>query len=43
MKKKIYEKPSVEVVVLQQQTHLLQVSSIEVNANMNTKWDEEEL
>ena len=23
MKKKIYEKPSVEVVILQQQTHLL--------------------
>ena len=39
MKKKQYEKPSVEVVVLKQQPQLLAGS--DVNATMNGTWTEE--
>jgi hypothetical protein len=39
MKKKEYEKPSVEVVVLKQQPTLLAGS--DVNATMNGTWTEE--
>jgi hypothetical protein len=38
MKKKQYEKPSLEVVVLNQQTALLAGS--EVQATMNETWEE---
>jgi len=43
MKKKEYEKPSVEVVVLKQQPTLLagSVNSGDVNATMETEWEEE--
>jgi hypothetical protein len=43
MKKKEYEKPSLEVVVLKQQPTLLQssVNSGDVNATMNDTWTEE--
>jgi len=41
MKKKQYQKPTMQVVQLQQQTHLLQASaSGEVNATMNTEWED---
>ena len=43
MKRKQYEKPSLEVVVLKQQPTLLQasVNSGDVNATMNDTWTEE--
>ena len=43
MKKKKYEKPSLEVVVMKQQPTLLQssVNSGDVNATMNDTWTEE--
>ena len=41
MKKKIYEKPSVEVVVLNQESLLNTVSGNNVTATMNGTWDEE--
>ena len=42
MKKKHYEKPSVEVVVLKQQPTLLQASmNGDVNATMNGTFEEE--
>ena len=40
MKRKIYEKPSAEVVKLQQKEALLQSS---VNATMNGTWTEEDI
>ena len=41
MKKKQYEKPSVEVVVLKQQPTLLAGSvNGDVNATMETEWEE---
>ena len=42
MKKKNYQTPTMEVVKMQQQTHLLQASG-EVNATMNDEWVEEDL
>ena len=42
MKKKLYEKPSAEVVKLQQKEALLQLST-SVNATMNTTWEEVEI
>ena len=44
MKKKKYEKPSLEVVVLNQKPTLLQasVNSGDVNATMNDTWTEED-
>lgn len=43
--KKVYQKPSLEVVELRQQTSLLQNSVFdnEVNAAMNTTWEEENI
>ena len=46
MKKKLYEKPSAEVVKLQQKEALLQPStskSVNANATMNTTWTEEDI
>ena len=44
MKKKQYQKPTMNIVKLQQQTHLLQASaSGEVNATMNSTWEEEDI
>jgi hypothetical protein len=45
MKKKEYEKPSLEVVELKQQPQLLQssVNSGDVNATMNGTWEEEDI
>ena len=40
MKKKLYEKPTMTVVKLQQQPQLLQ-SSVSVGATMETEWTEE--
>ena len=40
MKRKKYEKPSAEVVKLQQKEALRQASG-DVNATMNTTWEEE--
>jgi len=42
MKKKNYQTPTMEVVKMQQQTHLLQASG-EVNATMNSTWEEEDI
>ena len=42
MKRKDYEKPAMEVVELQHQTHLLQASG-EVSATMNDEWEEEDI
>lgn len=42
MKKKDYQKPTMRVVQLQYQTHLLQASG-QVNATMNTEWEEEDI
>ena len=41
MKRKKYEKPSVEVVVMKQQPQLLAGS--DVNATMNGTWEEEDI
>lgn len=44
MKRKDYLKPTMHVVQLQHQTHLLQASvSGEVKATMNTEWEEEDI
>ncbi len=41
MKRKDYQKPTMNVVQLQHQTHLLEASvSGEVKATMDTEWDE---
>ncbi len=37
MKRKDYQKPTMKVVQLQHQTHLLEAS---VSATMNTEWEE---
>ena len=42
MKKKDYQKPTMQVVKLQQQQHLLQASG-QVNATMNSTWVEEDI
>ena len=42
MKKKVYQRPTMQVVKLQQQQHLLQASG-EVNATMNSTWLEEDI
>jgi len=43
MKRKDYQKPTMEIVQLQQQSHLLAGSTRgEVNATMNDEWVEEE-
>ena len=41
MKKKIYEKPSMEVVVLNQESLLQTVSGNNVSATMTHEWTEE--
>ena len=41
MKKKIYEKPSVEVVVLNQESLLQTISGNDVTATMTHEWTEE--
>ena len=43
MKKKFYEKPSVEVVVLNQESLLNTVSGNDVTATMNGTWEEEDI
>ena len=44
MKKKDYQRPTMQVVKLQHQSHLLQASpSGEVNATMNSTWEEEDI
>ena len=42
MKKKMYEKPTMQVVQLKQQPTLLQASA-QVNATMNGTWEEEDI
>jgi hypothetical protein len=41
MRKKLYEKPTMNIVKLQQQTHLLAGS--QVGATMDSTWSEEDL
>jgi hypothetical protein len=44
MNKKDYQKPTMQVVKLQQQQHLLQASaSGQVNATMDSTWEEEDI
>jgi len=44
MKRKDYQKPTMQVVKLQHQAHLLQASvSGQVNATMDSTWEEENL
>ena len=43
MKKKIYEKPSVKVVVLKQELLLQSVSGNNVKATMTNEWEEVEM
>ena len=40
MKKKLYEKPTMQVVLLKQQPQLL-AGSVSVGATMNGTWEEE--
>ena len=40
--KRKYEKPSQRVIELKHQTHLLQTSG-QVQATMNTEWEEEDI
>ena len=42
MKKKLYERPTMQVVKLQQQAQLLAASG-QVGATMNTEWEEEDI
>lgn len=42
MKRKDYQKPTMQVVKLQHQAHLLQASG-KVNATMNSTWEEEDI
>ena len=42
MKRKDYQKPTMHVVKLQHQAHLLQASA-QVNATMNSTWEEEDI
>ena len=44
MKKKDYQTPTMQVVKLQQQAHLLQASvNGQVNATMDSTWEEEDI
>ena len=44
MKRKDYQTPTMQVVMLQHQAHLLQDSvSGQVNATMNSTWEEEDI
>ena len=44
MKRKNYERPTMQVVKLQHQAHLLQASvNGQVNATMESTWEEEEI
>ena len=43
MKKKFYEKPSVEVVVLNQESLLQTISGNDVTATMTHEWTEEDI
>ena len=44
MKKKVYQRPTMQVVKLQHQAHLLQASvNGQVNATMNSTWEEEDI
>jgi hypothetical protein len=44
MKKKDYQKPTMNIVECEQETELLQASaSGEVNATMNSTWEEEDI
>ena len=44
MKKKDYQRPTMQVVKLQHQAHLLQASvNGQVNATMNSTWEEEDI
>ena len=44
MKKKDYQTPTMKVVMLQHQSHLLQASvSGQVNATMESTWEEEDI
>ena len=42
MNKKVYLTPTMQVVKLQHQAHLLQASG-QVNATMNSTWEEEDI
>ena len=42
MKRKDYQKPTMQVVMLQHQAHLLQASG-QVKATMNSTWEEEDI
>ena len=42
MKKKDYQRPTMQVVKLQHQQHLLQASA-QVNATMNSTWEGEDI
>ena len=42
MKKKVYQTPTMQVVKLQHQAHLLQASG-QVQATMNSTWEEEDI
>ena len=42
MKKKDYQTPTMQVVKLQHQAHLLQ-ASVQVQATMNSEWEEEDI
>ena len=43
MKKKVYQTPTMQVVKLQHQQHLLQASIEEVDATMEGVWQEEDI
>ena len=43
MKKKIYEKPSVKVVVLKQEPLLNTISGEQVTTTMTHEWEEEDI
>ena len=43
MTKKDYQKPTMQVVKLQQQAHLLAGSGQEVQATMNETWEESDI
>ena len=44
MTKKDYQKPAMQVVKLQQRTHLLEASrNASVSATMENEWDEEDI
>ena len=44
MKTKVYQKPTMNVVKLQHQAHLLQASvNGQVNATMESTWEEEDI